>query len=435
MTRRETHIVITLLILALLLGSVLACFAFDAPRIEFGRVRYDDLTMEYGAAVPSQPVTAVYRSDVFHRGGIPLAVAITSPRSPDLGTYAVRYRAERGRLVSEGSYLLHVVDTMPPVLTVDADTLAYAASDTHDGDLTAAVRVDERDDRWEFTVADRSGNTAVQTVKKPEPDVTPPVFAFGDGLLDFTCTDERDGDLTAQVRCWESDGYLYYEAADRSGNTASERRRIAGGQKVVYLTFDDGPSEHTERLLDVLKEYGVKATFFVVGKSRHLDLLPRMRAEGHSIGAHTYSHDYGKVYASVDAYFDDLALVQERIREQLGEETKLIRFPGGSSNTISRQYQKGLMSQLTRLVTEQGYVYFDWNVFGNDAGGTTDARQVAANVKAGVAARPVSVVLQHDTKGFSVDAVEEILRWGQENGYVFLPLTERSTPAHHGLNN
>lgn len=132
-----------------------------------------------------------------------------------------------------------------------------------------------------------------------------------------------DGDLTDRVQYYESGGFLYYTAADDHGNTAEVSRRISGGSRVVYLTFDDGPGPYTEELLDILNKYNVKATFFVVGCSEHLDLLPRIAAEGHTIAAHSYSHNYKKIYASEEAYFDDLARVQQAISERIGRETKL----------------------------------------------------------------------------------------------------------------
>lgn len=158
-------------------------------------------------------------------------------------------------------------------------------------------------------------------------------------------------------------------------------------------------------------------------------------AEGHSIGAHAYRHDYKRVYASDEAYFDDLGRIQQEIASRIGTETKLIRFPGGSSNTVSRKYCVGIMRRLTRAVEERGYAYFDWNVSSGDAGAVHTTEAVVNNVKSGILKQHVAVVLQHDVKAFSVAGVEEIIRWGQEQGFVFLPLTERSTAPHHGVSN
>lgn len=204
-------------------------------------------------------------------------------------------------------------------------------------------------------------------------------------------------------------------------------------ERVVYLTFDDGPSRNTKRLLDVLDKYNVKATFFVINTS-HPDIIGEEYKRGHSVGIHCYTHDYRTVYADEDAYFADLEAMQEEITKQTGDRTALLRFPGGSSNTASC-FNEGIMTRLTKEVVERGYTYFDWNVSSGDAGRTTETAQVVENVINGIKNHNVSVVLQHDPKGFSVDAVEEIIVWGLENGYTFLPLTSSSPTCHHAVAN
>src|SRR5699024_3282268 len=138
-------------------------------------------------------------------------------------------------------------------------------------------------------------------------------------------------------------------------------------EKVVYLTFDDGPSENTQSILDILDQYGAKATFFITGG--HEDCRPLIKKAyeaGHTIGLHTYSHDYKQVYSSVDAYFEDLEKVGEVAKEQIGYVPCFIRFPGGASNTVSAEYTPGIMTELTRKVQEKGYQYYDWNVSSGD---------------------------------------------------------------------
>lgn len=112
-----------------------------------------------------------------------------------------------------------------------------------------------------------------------------------------------------------------------------------------------------------------------------------------------------------------------------------MRFPGGSSNTVSRRFKKNIMTELTQLVEDAGFSYFDWNVDSDDAGGATKASQVIHNVEEGVSKARISVVLQHDIHPFSVSAVEEIVQWGLDNGYTFLPLEANSPSMHHGPQN
>lgn len=204
--------------------------------------------------------------------------------------------------------------------------------------------------------------------------------------------------------------------------------------KVVYLTFDDGPCNYTERLLDVLKKYDAKATFFVVGNKHRTDLIRRAYEEGHSIGVHTYTHVYRDIYASEEAFFKDFLAAQQVIYEQTGTYTRLFRFPGGSGNTCSR-FNKGIMTRLTQYMTDMGYLYFDWNVSSGDCAEGRTREQVVSSVIGGIKRREFPVVLQHDIKRFSVAAVEDILIWGTENGYRFLPLTPDSPPLHAKLLN
>ena len=204
--------------------------------------------------------------------------------------------------------------------------------------------------------------------------------------------------------------------------------------KIIYLTFDDGPGPYTSQLLDTLAKYNVKATFFTVN-TKYTSLIAQEAAAGHSVGIHSATHDYATIYANEDAYFADLHQMESIITSQTGVRPTLIRFPGGSSNKVSARYCQGIMSALTQAVTDQGYQYFDWNVSSGDAGGTTDTETVFENVINGVQQHDVSVVLQHDIKSFSVDAVEKIIIWGLANGYTFLPLNASSPGAHQPVNN
>ena len=285
-----------------------------------------------------------------------------------------------------------------------------------------------------------------QPVRKPEEEPRKPAYefpegsiipmgstagiSFGERLKDYCCVDLYLGDISYAVSLRESGGLLYYGFTDSAGSFYEVSREIGGADRVVYLTFDDGPGPYTGGLLDTLKKYDAKATFFVVGYMGPLDIIKRMEDEGHSVGAHTYSHDFRTCYSSVEAYYEDLQKIEDLISEQLGHETPLVRFPGGSSNGKSASYCRGIMTKLTQDLPEKGYQYFDWNVTAADSGGTEDTEDVIRLVKEGIQSHKVSVVLQHDIKPYSVAGVEEILRWGKSKGYIFLPLNKDSTPAH-----
>ena len=205
--------------------------------------------------------------------------------------------------------------------------------------------------------------------------------------------------------------------------------------KVIYLTFDDGPSEYTARLLDVLDRYNAKATFFVTNQfPDYTYLIGEEYRRGHAVGIHTSGHVYRNIYSGEEAFFNDFYSMQEIIFSQTGAYTNIYRFPGGSSNTVSR-FNPGIMTRLSLALPQMGIQYFDWNVDSKDAGGAADSSTVYYNVIAGIQSEQYPVVLQHDIKGFSVNAVEDILIWGNNNGYTFLPLDVTSPAPHEEIAN
>ena len=202
----------------------------------------------------------------------------------------------------------------------------------------------------------------------------------------------------------------------------------------VYLTFDDGPCAYTPQLLDILAEYGVKATFFVTGQFPSYEyLIEREFREGHAVGVHTLTHDFA-IYSSASTYFSDLYAMEEIVRKQTGDYTDIIRFPGGSSNLVSRKYCEGIMSELVGMVEEQGYSYFDWNVSSGDTG-TTDPAEIYQNVVSGIQGKNTAVVLMHDLKPATIAAIPDIIDWCLERGYSFGTLCGEMKPIHHGVQN
>ena len=232
---------------------------------------------------------------------------------------------------------------------------------------------------------------------------------------------------------------ITYSSEDNSGNVATATRTISVAPEyrgMVYLTFDDGPSAYTAELLDVLKKYNVKATFFVTGRGDDA-LILREYQEGHTVGLHTFTHDYSYIYQNMDTFFEDLYRVQERVKSITGYTSYIMRFPCGSSNTVSARYDGGtrIMSKLVAEVESRGFTYFDWNISSGDAGATTSTEQVYQNVINALKENGNSVVLQHDVKSYSVAAVERIINYGLNNGYTFKKLDATSFTAHHRINN
>lgn len=210
-------------------------------------------------------------------------------------------------------------------------------------------------------------------------------------------------------------------------NTEPARKRD-NVEKRVYLTFDDGPSKNTEKILDILKEYDIQATFFVIGREDDFSkkMYQRIVAEGHTLGMHSYSHEYSKIYQSKKSFFRDLQKINDLLCEATGEEPIYYRFPGGTSNQVSKVPMKTLIKGLT----EQGKVYFDWNVMSGDASGKNlTKRQMINNVLEDVKIHNTSIVLMHDNadKTNTVKMLPELLDELLEMEVQILPI-DKDTP-------
>ena len=402
-----------------------------------------------------------------------------------IGDYDIDVIVRKGNKKASKKIVVEVADKEAPVIelsgdiemTIEAGTQfeepGFSADDNYDGDLTEKVKKNndidtctKQDVTITYSVKDSSGNEAVANRTVHIVDTTPPQITLTQGSTCYVkcgteymeagyyAEDICDGDITDKVQVTgdvntrECGSYtVSYKVSDSSGNTAEAVRTVRvykpmtdnvvnPGNKVVYLTFDDGPGPYTQELLDVLDRYNVKATFFVTnGKPDYQNLIAEEASRGHTVAIHSASHDYSRIYQSVDAYFDDLNEMNNIIFTQTGKYADIIRFPGGSSNTVSRSYCEGIMSQLVCAVEAKGFRYCDWNVSSGDAGSANTASQVICNVINGIKGRNISIVLQHDIKKFSVDAVEEIIQWGLSEGYTFLPITSTTPMSHHGINN
>lgn len=227
------------------------------------------------------------------------------------------------------------------------------------------------------------------------------------------------------------------EAVPSVGRTAAEvvwkQEADSDTQRKIYLTFDDGPSANTDAILDILKEYEIQATFFVVGKTDEQSVAAyrRIVEEGHTIAMHSYSHQYHEIYESKEAFVSDLTKLQEYIYEVTGVWPRIYRFPGGSSNTVSQTD----MQELIGYLTDMGITYFDWNVASGDAvSRTLPASVIVENCLAGIKKQKESVILLHDAsnKNTTVEALPEIIETirEQEAG-VFLPITDETVPIQH----
>ncbi len=435
-----------------------------------------EVTVEYGESYQELGAVGTYQA---YGESQSREVEVTVSGQVDeskLGEYTIRYSATVEDRTITITRLVRVVDTKPPQIHLiqDPDAVTpfgqayeeegFTASDNYDGDITTLVNRQDQGEQILYTVMDSSGNQTTVVRNVHYADLTAPVLTLlgdpemtlsaGTAFIEpgFTAADDVDGDVTAHVivtgsvNSFATGTYsIAYTVTDACGNTATVTRTVTVEPvrqpdtvvpegKVIYMTFDDGSSSHTERLLGILAKYNVKATFFLTDSDYNY-LMPQMVQQGHSIGIHTISHVFEEIYVSKEAYFKDLYGMQDIIYQWTGIRTTLMRFPGGSSNTRSCNICPGIMTELVQAVTEQGFQYFDWNASGGDCGAGNTADKVFEFATSTIGNRKRAVLLLHDTKGHTVDAVERIIIWGLANGYTFLPLTPDSPPCHHPVNN
>ncbi len=196
--------------------------------------------------------------------------------------------------------------------------------------------------------------------------------------------------------------------------------------KTVYLTFDDGPSERTDEVLDILKERNIKATFFIVTRNNNLDILKRIAEEGHTIGIHSHTHEYKEIYSSVEAFLDDFSTCYNKIYEAAGVKPQIFRFPGGSINAYNRGTYQEIISEMLR----RGFLYYDWNISTQDTDKYANKERVLESVKAGFADQNSIIVLCHDNrnKHHTVQALSAIIDFFEEQGYTFEKLDNTVEP-------
>ncbi|MBO5120188.1 MAG: polysaccharide deacetylase family protein [Bacilli bacterium] len=391
--------------------------------------------------------------------------------SDKLGTYEVVYEVP-GLFGKKVVRTIEVVDNEKPNIIIDATKKIYLCPgskyvkeevqvrDNYDGDISKKLVIESDDKKVTYSVKDSSGNKTKVVRDIVYEDKTSPVISLNGDRFNYVFLNEgyNDSGAVANDNC-EGDisnkivvsnkvninsvgSYeVIYTVSDSSGNTASISRTVRVSERnkagTVYLTFDDGPQwGTTDKILDILKEEGVEATFFVTNKGPD-ELIKRMYDEGHTVALHTASHNYATVYASVDSYFNDLNSVKARVKRITGYDATIIRFPGGSSNTISRNYSVGIMSTLTKEVVNRGYKYYDWNISSGDAAGgpAPTPTQIKNNVVNALRKDRINMVLMHDIKTYTRDALRDIIRFGKDNGYTFEKITMDTTMVKQRVNN
>jgi hypothetical protein len=330
------------------------------------------------ATLDNQPIQTIVSSDL----------DTTKP-----GDYEVRYAwAKNGKTLARLTRQVKVVDTTAPLLTINGSLVTDVcpqtvykdegakAIDKVDGDVTSSIKIESSANTIVYSSSDAAGNIATATRQLFYRDITAPVFSGakeisiieGAALPKVSAADHCDGDVTSHIVADKTvntkilgDYPITYTVTDAAGNKAVLTQVVHvlknRSATTIYLTFDDGPSYLTGEFLDILKEFNIKATFFVNNRSAYGNYVKRAFAEGHTIAMHSATHNYRSIYASEGAFYADLYANQAWIKSLTGQTSLLYRFPGGSSNTAS-SFNPGIMTVLTKTIREKGIQYFDWNL-------------------------------------------------------------------------
>lgn len=398
-----------------------------------------------------------------------------------VGKYNIEYEFTHRGKIYRAKRKISVVDNEKPVITLKGEAeitissidfyseSGATATDNYSGDLTEHIttektKVEKNKYKITYSVADSSGNIGVAERIINIKDIVKPIISsdkgayinvpLGDNFIapTVTATDDLDGDITGKI---ESKGSvntsatgvynMIYSVTDNAGNKATLTVQVYvyipddPSLSRIYLTFDDGPSSNvTPRVLDILKNNNIKATFFINGYSEDkLPIVRRIIDEGHTLAIHGTSHDYASIYSSVDNCINNINSLRDTVYNQTGYTCTVMRFPGGSSNQVSKQYCRGVISNSAPRLIAGGWRYFDWNVDSGDAKGKMGSGYIANSVKNGLKKGRANVVLMHDhsSKSTTADALQDIINYGNQNGYIFCRIDENTPDVRHNIAN
>ena len=395
-----------------------------------------------------------------------------------IGKYKIKFILPYGLIKIIKTKEIAVIDDIKPEIELIGDNnlsicpnkkyveIGYKAYDEYEGDITDKVITKEEQNKIKYIVQDNSGNEYITSriinyEDKEKPNIelkeNKIIYLYKGNIYEepgYIATDNCDGDITnkvevtGEVNTNKIGTYtLTYKVSDLEGNTQEVTRQIKiieynqnnNTKGVIYLTFDDGPSNLTTEILNILKEENIKATFFVTGNVDDFpSILKREASEGHTIALHTYSHNYSYLYSNKDNFFKDLDKVNNSVERITGTRSNIIRFPGGSSNTVSKKYYTGIMTYLTEESLNRGYIYYDWNVDSNDAGSSIyNEQEIYNNVIKNLSYSGTNIVLMHDSGSHTstVKALKNIINYSKANGYTFKKIDNTTPAIRHKVNN
>ena len=391
------------------------------------------------------------------------------------GKYIITYKASYKNIIKNDIRIVNVVDKEAPIITLKKKVVVCknnnlveidaSAIDNMDGDISDKIKYKIDKEKISIFAIDSSNNRAeiVENLEYSDND-KPEISLNGSNIVYIKlgtiyneqgakAYDTCDGNITDKIKIEGNvdvnipgEYTIIYKVSDSLNNETSITRKVivsekederyqVTGEAIIYLTFDDGPGMYTEEILSILDKYNVKATFFVTNQfPKYQYLIGKEYSNGHTVGIHTYSHKWS-IYDSVDTYLNDFNKILDIVISQTGLKPKYFRFPGGSSNTVSRSHSKGIMTKLSKLMQDNGYTYFDWTFDSCDTCKKNSVDDIIANVKRNLKGNGKYVILMHDIKKNTLKALPSVIEYAQTNGYTFKSIDDETPVCHFKIAN
>jgi peptidoglycan/xylan/chitin deacetylase (PgdA/CDA1 family) len=300
------------------------------------------------------------------------------------------------------------------------------------------IKVNSLQDQIDVLMIEKYGVTYNELRNKNHEEVAHAAVVAEDLSVEQSSdTDELESETSSDKQQISENNSLQTNNKNKTANEISDFTNVLDFKldkenmksKKVYLSFDDGPSQYTGDILDILAKYNEKATFFVIGKTDEYSksMYQRIVNEGHTLGIHSYSHVYQTIYKSLEDFDKDFTKLSDLLYDTTGYLPHIYRFPGGSGNDVS----KIKTSKIIEYLNKKNIIYFDWNVVNGDAtGNLLTPEELYYNVIKGININNTSIVLMHDTdtKENTVKSLEPILKTLTEFQTEILPLDKDVTP-------
>ena len=379
-SKKKVVLIISIVLLFLALLLFFLYYFFGGNFLEISKEGNDDVieVIVFDDSVEVPNVTCKFFGKKVSKNELKMIKNIDVTK---LGNQEIEYECKKSFFKKTISIKYNVVDKEAPVMEIDSqDNVSIYVGDEYKEPSVKAT------DNYDGDITDKIEKSGEVDNKKE-----------GTYEITYSVKDSSSNESSKTIKV-EVKSRPVVQSNNSGGGTGRSSNMSCGEAGVIYLTFDDGPND------------------------------------GHAVGIHTSTHAYNVVYSSDEAFWNDMNIVKERIERLTGVSPTLMRFPGGSSNTVSRHYSAGIMSRLANQIEEKGYGYFDWNISSGDAGGTTDPTQEYYNVVNNLSKSRGNVILMHDIKYHTSQAIDSIVKYGIDNGYTF-DVLNTSIICHQAISN